>query len=166
MLSNTARPIALLRTPVVLLLRAEGPTATLFSPSVLLYKAQLPISIDGKYPIWEFTCNEDVWKVVDLLIQEIKDINESKGKEFDTISSVNAQLPFFTCRDNIFDRKVQKDIQRYLYCEKFGINPYKGDYGQQPCLWVDTTSIIRKYFAKLENKEIKKAKQDGTKINN
>ena len=80
--------------------------------------------------------------------------------------SINSQLPFFACRNIFYDKRAQKDIQRYLYCEKFNIPAYKGDYGQQPCLWVDTTSIIRKYFAKLENKEIKKAKQDGTKINN
>ena len=98
---------------------------------------------------------------MDLLIQEIKDTNEQKGKEFDVVSSVNSQVPFFSCRNILFDRTIQKDIQRYLYCEKFGISPYKGDYGEQPCLWVDKANIIRNTFAKLEKTNIDKAKKNG-----
>ena len=41
-----------------------------------------------------FTCKEDVWEIIDLLIEETKEANE-KGKEFDIAKSVNAQLPFF-----------------------------------------------------------------------
>ena len=123
------------------------------------YKAQLPIKVDGGYPTWEFTCNDDVWKVVDMLIEEVKNANISRGKEFDVLSSVNAQLPLFTCRNILIDSSIQKDIQRYLYCEKFGTSPYKGDYGEQPCLWVDKVSIIRSALAKLEKNNIDKAKK-------
>ena len=130
------------------------------------YKAQLPLMIDGVRPTWEFKCEDDIWKVVELIKQETLEINSNKGKEFDLVESINAQLPFFSCRNILFDTEAQKDIRRYLYCEKFNVPAYKGSYGEQPCLWVDKTSIIRKYFAKLENKQINKAKQDGTKINN
>ena len=52
-----------------------------------------------------------------------------------------------------------------MYCEKFGIPPYKGDFGDQPCLWVEKTFIIKKAFAKLENNQIQKVKRDGTRKN-
>ena len=44
----------------------------------------------------EFTCDEDVWNVIDLLIEETKQMN-NKGNEFDVAKSVNSQLPFFSC---------------------------------------------------------------------
>tara|TARA_Y100000356_G_scaffold66494_1_gene54626 strand:+ start:379 stop:846 length:468 start_codon:yes stop_codon:yes gene_type:complete len=125
------------------------------------YKARLPIRVDGKYPTKEFTCDKDVWDVIELLIEEVNDVNQEKGKEFDVLSSINSQLPFFGCRNIFFDRIIQKDIQRYLYCEKFGTSPYEGDYGQQPCLWVDKANIIRNTFAKLEKTNIDKAKKNG-----
>lgn len=130
------------------------------------YKAQIPVIIDGNRPVWEFKSDKDVWEVVDLIIEEINESN-SKGNEFDIVSSIQAQLPFFTCRNALYDKEDQKDIQRYLYCEKFNIPAYKGSYGEQPCLWVDKAFVIRNAFAKLEKKQINKAKQDGTKaINN
>ena len=118
--------------------------------------------IDGKRPIWTFNSDEDVWKVVDLLIQETKELNEKQGKQFDIESSVQAQLPFFSCKNAVFSKEMQKDIQRYMYCEKFGISPYSGDYGKQPCLWVDKVFVINKAFAKLESNQINKAKKEGT----
>ena len=127
------------------------------------YKAQLPVLIDGVRPIWEFKSNKDIWNVIDLIIEEVRGFNVEKGKEFDIEQSVQAQLPFFCCKNRVFDKKVQKDIQRYMYCEKFGISPYEGDYGKQPCLWVDKVFVIKKAFAKLESNQINKAKKDGTR---
>ena len=129
------------------------------------YKAQIPVMVDGERPTWEFNNNEDIWKVIDLIIEEVDEHN-LKGREFDVVSTIQAQLPFFTCRNKLFDKEAQKDIQRYLYCEKFNISAYKGSYGEQPCLWVDKAFVIRNAFAKLENKQINKAKQNGTKTNN
>ena len=60
------------------------------------------------------------------------------------------------------DKNLQKDIQRYLYCEKFGISPYKGDYGKQPCIWVDKVFTIKKALARLEDKQIRKARNNGS----
>tara|TARA_Y100000593_G_scaffold15250_1_gene29595 strand:+ start:335 stop:760 length:426 start_codon:yes stop_codon:yes gene_type:complete len=128
------------------------------------YKAQLPIFKDGKRPLWEFKSDKDIWKAVDLLIEELHE-NNKKGKEFDIEQSVQAQLPFFCCINRIFDKNIQKDIQRYMYCEKFGISPYEGDYGKQPCLWVEKSFIIKKAFARLESNQINKAKENGTRNN-
>ena len=122
------------------------------------YKAQLPVMIDGKRETWEFKSDDDVFKVIDLIIEETKEFNETSGKSFDVSESVVSQMPFFACRNRLFDKVIQKDIQRYLYCEKFNVPPYKGGYNNQPCLWVEKAFLIRKYLAKLESREIKKAK--------
>ena len=59
------------------------------------YKAQIPVLIKGNRPTWEFKSNEDIWKVIDLIIQETNEHN-AKGNQFDIASTVQAQLPFFT----------------------------------------------------------------------
>ena len=122
------------------------------------YKAQLPVMIDGKRETWEFKSDDDVFKVIDLIIEETKEFNETSGKSFDVSESVVSQMPFFACRNILFDKDIQKDVQRYLYCEKFNVPPYEGGYNNQPCLWVEKAFLIRKYLAKLESREIKKAK--------
>ena len=122
------------------------------------YKAQVPVKVDGKYETWEFKSDDDVFKVIDLIIEEVKEFNETGGKSFDISESVVSQMPFFACRNILFDKDIQKDVQRYLYCEKFNVPPYEGGYNNQPCLWVEKAFLIRKYLAKLESREIKKAK--------
>ena len=124
------------------------------------YKAEIPVSINGKRPIKEFRNDEDVWEVIDLIIEETHELN-SKGNKFDIVSSVQAQLPFFTCNNIVYNKDDQKDIDRYVYCEKFNTPAYPGGYGSQPYLWVQKAFIIRNAFAKLESKQIKKAQQDG-----
>ncbi len=123
------------------------------------YKAQIPVLINGKYETWEFKSDDDVFKVIDLIIKETKEFNEISGKSFDISESVVTQIPFFACRNILFDKDIQKDVQRYLYCEKFNVPPYEGGYNKQPCLWVEKVFLIRKYLAKLESREIKKAKE-------
>ena len=78
--------------------------------------------------------------------------------------SINAQLPFFTCKNIIFDKDIQKDIQRYVYCTDNNVPPYKGAYDDQPALWVDRYFLIKKAFAKRESKVIKDA--NSTKKHN
>ena len=73
------------------------------------YEAQLPVRIDRKYETRTFNCDEDVWKVIDLLIEETKEYNE-KGKEFDIAKSVNAQLPFFLLQEHC---SLQRTPKRY-----------------------------------------------------
>ena len=106
-----------------------------------------------------FTCKEDVWNVIDLLIEEVYE-NNKKGKEFDVVQSVNAQLPFFTCINKVIDMDIQKDIQRYLYCNETNVPPYKGSYDEQPALWVETYFIIKKALAQKEKAAIDKTKKD------
>ena len=120
----------------------------------------MPIRIDGKDEMREFKNNEDVWEVIDLLIEETQEFN-AKGKEFDIAKSVNAQLPFFCCRNIVQSREMQKDIERYIYCEQFGISPYPGSYGEQPAKWVDKAFIIKNTLAKKQKDQI-----DGRKDTN
>lgn len=121
------------------------------------YKSIPPILIDGRRKEIKFTCKEDVYKVIDVLIKEVNENNE-KGNEFDLAKSINAQLPFFTCRNHIYDKDIQKDIKRYVYCKEFGISPYPGTYGDQPYEWVDRFYSIKNAFAKRESTQIEKAR--------
>ena len=125
------------------------------------YKARLPVLIDGNYETWEFKSDDDVLKAIDLIIEETKQFNIDNNKHFDISDSVYTQLPFFGCRNILFSKEIQKDIHRYIYCEKFNVPPFEGSYGEQPCLWVDKAFVIRTSLAKLESKQINKAKQNG-----
>jgi len=120
--------------------------------------------IDGRREKRTFECNEDVLEVVDLIIAETKQANEEQGRDFDIAGSVVSQMPFFACNNVFFDNKIQKDIQRYIYCEKFGVPPYKGSYGEQPANWVSKAFTIKAALAKKEKKEINAAKQNSNKI--
>ena len=124
------------------------------------YNAQIPILVKGKKEVRTFTCKDDVWDAVDLLIEEVYEFNE-KGKEFDVAQSINAQLPFFACRNILIDKTIQKDIQRYIYCNDCNVPPYDGSYGEQPALWVERYFLIKKALAKKENDMINKAKKES-----
>ena len=56
---------------------------------------------------------------------------------------------------------MQKDIERYIYSEQFGISPYPGSYGEHPAKWVDRAFIIKGALAKKQKDQI-----DGTRKNN
>jgi len=107
------------------------------------YKARIPIVIDGKYETRTFTSKEDVYAVIDLLIEEVHQRNR-EGSSFNIAESVVKQLPFFTCTNVLLDKQAQKDISRYLYAENFGVPPYKGSYGEQPSKWIEKSFLIKK----------------------
>tara|TARA_Y100000004_G_scaffold112757_1_gene126614 strand:+ start:12381 stop:12572 length:192 start_codon:yes stop_codon:yes gene_type:complete len=52
------------------------------------------------------------------------------------------------------DKSIHKDVERYIYCEKFGLPPYKGSYGDQPYRWVNRAFAIKIALAKREKREI------------
>ena len=107
---------------------------------------------DGNYRTKTFKSNEDVWEVVDLIIEETNQMNDRHDKSFDVANSIKSQLPFFTCQNFIFDKEIQKDIERYIYCENFKTPAYPGSYGEQPNRWVQKTYIIKKALNRLQNK--------------
>ena len=105
----------------------------------------------------EFESIDDVWDVIDKLIEEVKEYNR-EGKSFDVVRSINAQLPFFCCSNLLHSKEMSKDIERYIYCQDFGISPYPGSYGEQPCLWVEKSFIIKNTLAKLSKDGIENAR--------
>lgn len=107
------------------------------------YKAQIPILIDGKYEIRTFTSKDDIYAVIDLLREEVH-ANNKEGGSFNVAQSIVKQLPFFACKNVLFDKNAQKDISRYIYAENFGTPPYKGSYGEQPNKWVQKSFLIKK----------------------
>ena len=72
------------------------------------YKAQSPVRVGKKYPTLEFKSDEDVWKVIDLIIKETQEFNYEEGKSFDVSESVYSQLPFFACRNILFDKETDQ----------------------------------------------------------
>lgn len=106
--------------------------------------------INGERETRTFKSKEDVWDVVDILVQETQDFNDAEGKDFDISTSVMNQIPFFACPNIFFDPSIHKDIERFIYCEKFGIPPYSGSFGEQPHKWVARSFAIRKALAKKE----------------
>ena len=121
----------------------------------------MPVLIDGKREKREFTCDEDTWKIIDLLIEETKEVN-LQGKQFDIARSVYSQLPFFACRNIIYSKECQRDIEKYIYCKDFGVSPHEGDFQKHPAKWIEKSFIIKNALAKKENAEIEKAKSDGS----
>jgi len=94
-----------------------------------------------------------------MLIEEVKSFNKESGKNFDIAKSIKKQLPSFACINCLYDNKVQRAIQRYMYCKEFNVSPYKGSYGEQPASWVDTCNIIKNVLAKTERDNIENAKR-------
>ena len=80
------------------------------------------------------------------------------NKSFDISASVQSQLPFFSCQNFIFDKEIQRDIERYIYCENFKTPAYPGGYDDQPALWVQKSFIIKKAVNKMQNKAIEDGK--------
>ena len=123
------------------------------------YTAQSPVMENGKYITKEFRSDEDVWAVIDSIIEETNTVNKEQKKSFDITKSVSAQIPFFACTNRILDQKVQNDIARYVYCEKFKVPAYNGSYGNQPYKWVQKTNLIGIAINRKQNSEIKKAEK-------
>lgn len=107
---------------------------------------------------------DDVWDVVDLVVDETQQINASKGKSFDVTESLAAQIPFFACNNMFFDATINKDIEKYLYCEKFNVPPYEGVYEEQPALWVKKTFAIKAAIAKKEKKDMNGNRNNSSKL--
>ena len=124
------------------------------------YEAEPPMFIDGKRLKRTFTCKEDVYEIVELLIKETEDFN-IKGKSFDVALSISKQIPFFSCINILYNQESQKDIEKYLYCREFGISPYSGPYSNQPKRWVDRVFFIKKALAKKEKSMIDKQNKEA-----
>ena len=108
----------------------------------------------------EFVCKEDVWEIVDMLIEETKETNTTSNKQFDVALSIKSQLPFFACSSVLLNQDLQQDIKRYMYCKESSVPPYPGSFGDQPFIWTEKYFIIKNAFAKLEKSIIDKQRSE------
>ena len=122
------------------------------------YEAQIPILIDGKYETRTFTSDSDVWDVIELLVSETKEEME-KGRSLNVAGSVMVQLPFFSCKNIIYNEESQKDISRFMYSRQFNISPYKGSYGEQPKKWIEKSFLLSNLIEREKAKALKNGKK-------
>ena len=116
--------------------------------------------IDGKYPELLFEKDDDVWDIINRLVEETKGVNADLNKNFNISKSLEKQLPFFACKNIILSKEHQKDIARYIYCTKFKTSPYSGSYSQQPLRWIKKSFIIRSVMGSMTS-SINKEDNDG-----
>lgn len=90
----------------------------------------------------------------------IDDALSRAGSKKDVSSAIIDQIPFFTCMNYFFDDEINRDIERYVYCDQFKVAPYSGNYGQQPYRWVKKAFLIKNALAKKENRDINKIKAE------
>ena len=100
------------------------------------------------------TSDKDVHGVINLIIEETKEVN-SKGGSFNIGESVMAQLPFFACNNILLNKESQRDIARFVYSRDFGISPYEGSYGEQPAKWVAKAFILKSLLERQKSKVMK-----------
>jgi len=118
------------------------------------YTAQVPLTLNGKkYPTITFNSDQDVQKVIDLLIQEIKDTNKAFKKDFKIGEGVFGQLPFFACKRFLYSKEFQDDIHRYSYCSTFNVPAFGGHYGLHPKKWIDKSFFIKNMIEKEQAKD-------------
>ena len=112
------------------------------------YEAEIPLE---SREIKTFKCDEDIWDVVYLIIDETKEMNKKMRKDFDIEKSVSDQLRFFACPNIVLNQSAQRDISRYTYCNKFSsVSPFDGSYKDQPYKWISKVNIIEKCIANIE----------------
>ena len=100
------------------------------------------------------TSDKDVYEVIDLIIEETKEVN-LKGGSFNIGESVMAQLPFFACKSILLDKESQRDIARFIYSGDFGVSPYEGSYGEQPAKWVAKAFLLKSLLERQKSKAMK-----------
>ena len=112
-----------------------------------------------------YNSEDDVWEMIRDLYAESKDINSDDS--FDPILDVFYQVSYFCCPNIILDNEIQKDIQRYIYCEDTKTPPYPGNYGDVPVKWMNIHFILRNAVAISQNEERKKyQKKMESKVKN
>ena len=101
---------------------------------------------------------DDVWYVIDLLKEELKENNASSKKKFTLYETIKSHIPFFACSNQFLDKEYQRNLQRYIYCQKMKVSPYEGDYGKHPKKWIDKCNIIEKMLNYIQSKDNLKIK--------
>ena len=125
------------------------------------YKATPPIKIDGAYEERLFNSKDDVLDIVHLLMGETRRLNMEKNQDFDPVSSVLSQIPFFTCPNHIREPKYLKLLNKYIYCTETGTPAKTGGFGEQSAKWVEYFFLIKNALAKKEKQMHDKLKREA-----
>ena len=108
----------------------------------------------------EFKNMDDIWAYIGVLWQEAYNHTKSVKGAF---KSVYMQLPFFCCINKFIDESMQKDIERYIYCEDTKTPAFPGSFGQIPAIWMEKHFIIKQSLAILQEIKTDKLKQKRAK---
>ena len=112
---------------------------------------------DGTKSEETFTNTEDVLNYALRLKKESENFHKEKATAYKVALDVFEQLGFFTFIGHLVDSDSQKDIKRYLYTTETKTPPYKGDFGDQPAIWVDKYFMIKGMRDEIRNRNRKKA---------
>lgn len=125
------------------------------------YRAKPPVKVNGKYKEKLFKSKEDVWSVIDLLLQETEDLNKIRGNDYDPVSNLVSQIPFFTCYNHVVEPEYFKLVNKYVYCIETSTPAHPGSYGEQPASWIRQFFLIKNAFAKKEKQMHDKVKREA-----
>tara|TARA_Y100001963_G_scaffold98545_1_gene135569 strand:+ start:30689 stop:31096 length:408 start_codon:yes stop_codon:yes gene_type:complete len=98
----------------------------------------------------EFSNSDDIWDYILLLYSESEERTKN-GSSFLPVTDVWDQLPFFVCKNFIYNEKDQTDIKKFLYCSESKTPPYKS-LQDTPNLWVDKYFIIKQTVEYIKHK--------------
>ena len=104
-----------------------------------------------------FSNDDDVFFIVDKLIEETRETNRTMGKSFDIAKSILSQIGFFACSNIFVKKEYQEDIAKHLYCKEYSVPPFPGSYREQPMRWIIKSHIIKNALIKRDNMAQKKA---------
>ena len=99
---------------------------------------------------------DDVWYVIGLLKEELKEHNATVKRNLHYIKLLNPTLPFFACPNHFLDKEYQRDIQRYIYCKKMGVPPFEGSFGKHPKKWIDKCNVVEKMLNYIQSEQYNK----------
>ena len=116
--------------------------------------------INNEYQTRVFRTKEDIWSIVDMLINEEKRKNKSQSLDVDSYYAISKQLPFFTCSNHFYSSGNSCLISKFFYCKEFGIPPHKGTYYAQPNRWIESSFLISNCLSKKESIAISKQGKD------
>ena len=72
------------------------------------------------------------------------------------ISYISAFLN--VCPKSILDERVYDILNRYFYCKEYNVQPFSGDYDEQPTEWLFFSNVIQD-----EIEQVKKSQQTKLK---
>ena len=78
-------------------------------------------------------------------------MNENSKGNTDEVVAIHEQIPFFCCPNVLINDKHQRDIEKYIYCNETGTQPFKGAYGDTLKTWIDKFFIIKNTLTKRNN---------------